>query len=108
MYSTPAKKFGARLKKMLVCQPHVTEMDVSVNCCNDSSVTFGWNFSARRRNNGRTDVPAPTQDEAKFDKVKNEEGVTVGDLYAACQRLAEQHHLCPRAPVHAFDRTGRF
>ena len=76
---------GQRCRKMLVCQPSPTRVQVIYNCCPD--------LLAGRNNNFELNAPAPS-------------GITVSDLYRAAQRVVEQHSLCMFADEFAMNENG--
>ena len=105
VYANPAAPFGRRVRKMLVCQPPITEMDVSVKCCGASSA-FGYGYAGSEFDGEMEGVYGRQNDGTRFAKVRNEDGITLKDLYNTCWDIAEQHHLCPQAGVYYMDEDG--
>ena len=85
---------GATCRAMLICQPPITEMTLSVACCSHSFYEMLYQPSAHYRS-----PRSPT-------KIKAAAGLTIGDLYDATQALASDHRLCPDAPAHMLDDEG--
>ena len=73
-------RVGDTAKAILLCQPPITEMSYSLNCCPRSSSTASI-------------VRAP-------------EGLTVGHLYNSTKELMRAHMLCPHAPAEFLDAQG--
>ena len=95
-YERPPK-IGSRGRAMLVCQPPLLEMQVSVSCCSSSSIDRP--LDATQTNNlttWTTRTPA-----------KSTSGITVGDLLDITESLQQQHRVCPFAGKHSHDlETG--
>ncbi|KAK4957153.1 hypothetical protein LTR10_005111 [Elasticomyces elasticus] len=69
-------RFGERIQSMLICQPPITEMAIRVNCCRTASIDHArW----------------------QAERVKNSQGITLGDLLHATIQYQEKHQLCPHA-----------
>lgn len=69
----PLPSIGSRIRRMLVCEPIITEMSVQPSCC------APWK---------RTD----------FFQIINRSGVTFGDIHDAIERVLKGHRLCLEGP----------
>lgn len=75
-------RLGERCQSMLICQPPIYEMEVSVVCCNDHTV--------HRLPGMPSPPPIP-------EPIRSKTGITVGDLLTATRKLWQEHRLCPYA-----------
>ncbi|KAK5742626.1 hypothetical protein LTR17_003157 [Elasticomyces elasticus] len=75
-------RVGSRGQSMLICQPPIKEMTIDVSCCN-------------------TLHPKPG-------KIRNSQGLTVGDLLRATAKARKQRELCPYAGEYQHDRNTGF
>lgn len=84
---------GSRIRSKFIVQPPVKEMTSYINCCE-------MNLDAQADRYGHLDDIA---------MVRNESGLTIGDLYDAARRLAQAHEHCPFADwsLHRADGTVR-
>ncbi|KAK0302579.1 hypothetical protein LTR91_010551 [Friedmanniomyces endolithicus] len=78
----PLPRVGERSQAMLICQPPITEMSVILSC--------------RRRPRGANTGA----------KIRNPDGLTVGDLLHATEEHAVQHEQSSHAESCRHDRTG--
>ncbi|KAK5702277.1 hypothetical protein LTR17_022458 [Elasticomyces elasticus] len=76
---------GLRGQSMLICQPPITEMTISVSCCDT--------HRARAR-----------QDKVR--KIFNAEGLTVGDLLCATVKARKKREQCPYAQEFEHDQES--
>ncbi|KAK3647541.1 hypothetical protein LTR56_008035 [Elasticomyces elasticus] len=76
-------RVGSRGHSMLICQPPIKEMIVEVRCCGS---------------NGHLQAG----------KVRNPQGLTVGDLLRATAKARKQRQLCPYAHKYQHDRNTGF
>ena len=76
---------------MLICQPPIYEMEVSVACCNE--------HAGHRLPGMPTPPPIP-------EPIRSKTGITVGDLLTASRKLWQEHRLCPYAQDWDHDKEG--
>jgi len=80
---------------MLICQPPITKMEVSITCCHP--------YPARRWSNPRF---LPSESDLP-EAITSETGITVGDLCDAYQAMLDKHSLCPHAEPIDHTAVGR-
>ncbi|KAK5130918.1 hypothetical protein LTR08_001582 [Meristemomyces frigidus] len=85
-------QLGSRVRSMLICQPPVKYMQVTVSCCDKSRPMGRQPLLSSAMN-----VPQP---------VHSETGITVGDLYDSACELTAAHRLCPAAHREDHDDRG--
>ena len=83
-------KIGSMARRMLVCQPPVKAMKVSISCCAVSEQLY------RRSSNALDDVPS----------VISMSGLTVGGLHDAAVKTKAEHKYCPNARLDQHCRDG--
>lgn len=87
-------RIGPRCRSMLVCQPPVHEMAISINCC-------GFRYE--------DNVVPQNENGTAYIKAIGTAGLTIGELLDTTRRLQEAHTLCPFAATtaHSDDEDGR-
>ena len=83
----PVLTLGSRCRKMLICQPSLKSLDVSLNCC------------TRNRYAGR-------RSDAAYETLTSETGFTIGDIMDITKRMRHQHRLCTSAGKYQHDIEG--
>lgn len=78
-------RLGSRVRRMQLCQPPIHVMRYVPTCCGQASEDEIGGHPLR---------------------IRNEEGLTLGDLRNAAENLMAKHKLCLNAPVHAYDPDG--
>ncbi|KAI5369866.1 Putative F-box domain-containing protein [Septoria linicola] len=87
-YAMPGK-CGTRIRKMYVCQPPIKEMNTYVECCR-------YNFNHHTDDHDRPSAV-----------VRNEKGLTIGDLLDKTNEMLDLHKYCQNAEVFMLDdETG--
>ncbi|KAK5127207.1 hypothetical protein LTR85_008569 [Meristemomyces frigidus] len=89
-------RVGSRYRQMLVCQPTVSEMRVSLNCCKYN----------RDDNWGFPQPASPPYGEPVIPLEVKEGGVTMGHVRDAAAELMRAHRLCPNADYTKLDADG--
>jgi len=82
---------GEACRSMLICQPPITEMSITVECCNGVSRPHGH--------------PRPP-DSMLPKPIKRDGGITVGDIIEETLRLIKEHEMCPFASSWHHDDNG--
>ncbi|KXT02553.1 hypothetical protein AC578_10667 [Pseudocercospora eumusae] len=125
-----AAPIGARCRKMLICNPPVTEMQVYPHCCSyvhyEHDYAFGSQgflpsvalpppqpptlnpFAAQpfpQTFQPPQPIPPPNP-RPNIKPVTNKNGITVGDLLDKASELALVHKLCPFASPGYHDQNG--
>ncbi|KAK5691477.1 hypothetical protein LTR97_011470 [Elasticomyces elasticus] len=95
MTKAPLATIGECGMSMLICQPSIAEMNVYLSCCGPGG--RGGRLWARIRLAGPQKVAG---------KIRNANGLTVGDLHRATARYQKQHEMCPHARKTQHDRQG--
>lgn len=83
-------KIGSRRREVLICQPPITKMRAYATCC-------------APRNQYQKPILAIEHANAV---VKNEDGITIGDLYDAAEELEQEHKGCVNAHWRCHDMLG--
>lgn len=116
---------GSRCRSMLISQPPVRVMQVTVSCCEQQRQN-GMPGQAPRRWAAKCNAPNTVTtyfDDEEDDylddesvsqndvtasfEIKTRTGITVGDVYDAACKLREAHLLCPNATAQIHDEQGR-
>ncbi|KAK3709303.1 hypothetical protein LTR37_011041 [Vermiconidia calcicola] len=103
-YSLPT--IGSRCRAMLVCQPPVKELLITLACCLPAGPGYRLHASFNPLTPSR---PTLSQvDEEEFDgyKIRSETGITVGQVYDATKQLQEEHRYCPHAIIELHNADG--
>ena len=101
---------ASRIANMLICQPPITALDVTVKCCTDTSrgQEHYWEYacdSPDQYEEGKR-IEYFEAHGRRLEKVQNEQGITVGDVLEVCNRVSMQHSLCSHASRETHDLDG--
>lgn len=72
---------------MLVCQPPVKEMQITPRCCEDMLLRRSYDYE------DLPEAPEPI-------RISSPNGLTLGDVLDAAERVTESHKCCPYAASH--------
>ncbi|KAK4540807.1 hypothetical protein LTR36_008884 [Oleoguttula mirabilis] len=88
-------RVGSRCREILVCQPAISEMQVSVDCCKKARIRWGGPEAA-----------SPLYGEPITPLKVKAGGITVGHVLDVAAKLVTEHRLCPNAASWQLGHDG--